>query len=193
MRLRETKRFPYGYRNTTGFRGFVKSIQSAKRANRDGRLRRGRGIRGVVDAHFLPQYLHCSLQRGFRYDYYLKLEQMDNWYEPFVKEVLGVEFLAQHFDHAGCFYASPGYECKDMFTGKPRHVNRTVGYQRNSTHSTHSNNKLADFYSPRIAHKVSRLFRRDLRFFGYPQWSGTNPTEYLANCSNPQKKIGPTS
>ena len=182
--MQETKRFPYGYNNSTGFAGFVKAIWWASRANPGGVLRRGRGVKGAVDAHFLPQHLHCSLSRGFRYDYYLKLEQMDQWYEPFVKEVLGIQNVAQQFDSSGCFYVSPGHNCSEMFTGKSRPLNRTHIYRRNNTHSTQSNNKLETYYSAPVADKVTHVFKRDLELFGYRKWGGVDPDAYLKHCSS---------
>lgn len=34
----------------------------------------------TVNAHFKPLSQHCGLQNGMTYDFYLKTEELDDWY-----------------------------------------------------------------------------------------------------------------
>jgi hypothetical protein len=43
-----------------------------------------------IDPHFSPQVEHCGLPQGMRYDFYLKVEEMEEWYADLI-HILGME------------------------------------------------------------------------------------------------------
>jgi hypothetical protein len=81
---------------------------------------------GGVDAHFNPLTEHCMLPRGMQYDFFLKTEEISEWYEPFARYLGIVDVLQQGWDvdskwHVNpdlkpCFFLKKGCNsCSGMF------------------------------------------------------------------------------
>eukprot|EP00729_Bicosta_minor_P005263 gene5263-17584_t len=83
-----------------------------------------------LDEHFTPLSVHCGMQSGTEWDYYLPVEDMDEWYEPFVQALGIVEDVStgwtnvstewfQNPAHSPCFFVTSGCNsCREMFTPK---------------------------------------------------------------------------
>jgi hypothetical protein len=80
-----------------------------------------------VNGHFSPLSQHCELPIGMRYDFYLKVEEMEHWYEPLAR-LLGISAalssgwepnLKWHINpqHQPCFFFKKGCSagCNGMF------------------------------------------------------------------------------
>eukprot|EP00193_Tetraselmis_chui_P005677 CAMPEP_0177762688 /NCGR_PEP_ID=MMETSP0491_2-20121128/6477_1 /TAXON_ID=63592 /ORGANISM="Tetraselmis chuii, Strain PLY429" /LENGTH=181 /DNA_ID=CAMNT_0019278757 /DNA_START=687 /DNA_END=1232 /DNA_ORIENTATION=- len=76
-----------------------------------------------IDPHFSPQVEHCGLPQGMRYDFYLKVEEMEEWYADLI-HILGMEKTVSsgwgpEFDPGAapdtpdCFYPLPGTTCAE--------------------------------------------------------------------------------
>eukprot|EP00466_Bigelowiella_natans_P011087 jgi/Bigna1/83181/fgenesh1_pg.103_\ len=76
----------------------------------------------IKEPHFTPQFSHCGVQNGFLYDYYLKIEETELWYEELVRH-LGMENVMQHgWGNLGqeCFFYAKERSCENMFMGRRR-------------------------------------------------------------------------
>lgn len=109
-----TPNYPYLYNKSTGFDGFVKLLSLASKYNYKG-----------INRHFLPQSNKCFLDNNkFSYDYYLKMEHTDGWYEPII-QLLGLEDdvstgwnFTTNWNPSGksiCFHHSLNKTCDQMF------------------------------------------------------------------------------
>lgn len=109
-----TPNYPYLYNKSTGFDGFVKLLSLASKYSYKG-----------INRHFLPQSNKCFLDNNkFSYDYYLKMEHTDGWYEPII-QLLGLEDdvstgwnFTTNWNPSGksiCFHHSLNKTCDQMF------------------------------------------------------------------------------
>lgn len=109
-----TPNYPYLYNKSTGFDGFVKLLSLASKHSYKG-----------INRHFLPQSNKCFLDNNkFSYDYYLKMEHTDGWYEPII-QLLGLEEdvstgwnFTTNWNPSGksiCFHHNINKTCDQMF------------------------------------------------------------------------------
>jgi hypothetical protein len=121
--LREMQVFaPPGYVMGSGFAPFIEDLYT--------RVQPGGEHWGNGNAwhHYDKLSQHCYLPDGLTYDFHLKVEQMDMWYEPFV-DLLGIKDVVQdqawntstqwHVNkhNLDCFYVKAGCSnCSGMFT-----------------------------------------------------------------------------
>ncbi len=116
-----TPNYPYLYNKSTGFDGFVKLLSLASKYNYKG-----------INRHFLPQSNKCFLDNNkFSYDYYLKMEHTDGWYEPII-QLLGLEDdvstgwnFTTNWNPSGksiCFHHSLNKTCDQMFRSNNIHA-----------------------------------------------------------------------
>eukprot|EP00316_Scyphosphaera_apsteinii_P004972 CAMPEP_0119312562 /NCGR_PEP_ID=MMETSP1333-20130426/26884_1 /TAXON_ID=418940 /ORGANISM="Scyphosphaera apsteinii, Strain RCC1455" /LENGTH=266 /DNA_ID=CAMNT_0007317203 /DNA_START=199 /DNA_END=999 /DNA_ORIENTATION=- len=139
-----------------------------------------------LNAHFSLLTHHCGIQAG--YDYYLRVEQIDQWYSPFVN-VTGLA-RAVRFDwnktthwwigKSQCFHQVVGQDCDGQSLNVSDSFNTGGGH---SFHATSSNSRLDEFYNVSLAWAVTEWARPDLVEFGYPLWGGVNGDAYLRNIS----------
>lgn len=183
----QRERYPLGYDEATGFTGFVHTIAKAAEMQPQRVLKLGNSISGGLDAHFLPQFSQCGMIDGMRYDFFLKVEQMHEWYESFIDLVLGAKFEAQNFKGNGeCFYKIPSFKCSDMFTQRTLlelNTSHVHGEDRD-LHNTHSNMRLSEYYTPSVAREVNTFSFGDFLLFHYKQWNGVNGETYLKECGS---------
>mmetsp|Transcript_14561 Transcript_14561/g.19971 ORF Transcript_14561/g.19971 Transcript_14561/m.19971 type:complete len:188 (+) Transcript_14561:733-1296(+) len=108
-----------------------------------------------------------------------------------------------------CFYAPPGKTCQDMFTHpvpgdgsttnrrlkKQKHkktvhvkslsskihefINETFNTLKKFVHVKNSSTKLKEYYDETTVKRISKFAQCDLQAFGYPEWDGRNPEEYI--------------
>lgn len=141
-----------------------------------------------INSHFLPQAHKCYLSNNkFSYDYYLKVEHTDQWFESLVR-VLGLEEEVStgwgfsnkwhpNSDHRTCFYHPSDRTCEDMqqvfnttITTTSRDLSHIIsddaeGYRRNS-------NQLSNIYSDSGGHNkgagtisiLDQYYNRDIAF-----------------------------
>lgn len=168
--------YPRGYDDSTGFPGFVDALVE-------------NGLR--VNNHFTPLSTACGLPQKFHYDYYLKVEHLDLWYEPFVdylglKESVssGWNITTKWFSnpyHHDCFFSKAGCTCENMFTEK---CPRPTGYDSSAKlpftfHATHSKaDILNQYYTEDTTEKVTQYYGSDFKEFQYGQWTGKNDSIY---------------
>ena len=162
---------------------------------------------GDVDRHFQPLSRHCQMSAGDRgvslvqerpYDFFLKVEQMDGWYLPFVR-VLGLEATFRRGWNTStrwwrggdvgrsCFFSPPNVSC-DAFHARPAGLAGDLQSDHRATpppmptgsfHQTLADAQLGQYYTRRLATAVSRYAARDLIEFGYPPWDGAGAAEYI--------------
>lgn len=144
------------------------------------------------NSHFQVQHKMCAMNRGMTYDYYLKLEWMPYWYEPFVRNLgltnftFGTEWNATLRGYVGtknCYYAPNGKTCADMFQrdftiarDAEAESRDSVESELFSTHSTSAGDQLAEFYTPAIAKLVTEWAALDFVLFNYSTWDGKRKT-----------------
>ena len=140
-------------------------------------VRAGCARQGCVDPHFGLQSAVCLLPGGATYDFALRLEEMELWYEPLVR-LLGLKravqspFWTPHVKQP-CFWAPPGRRCTHMFrsdaTATARHADATV---RTNVHNSGAQRHVQRYYADAgVLANATRLVMPDLRAFGYPPWT----------------------
>ncbi len=70
-------------------------------------------LRNVTEAHFALQTAHCALPDGMHFDYFLKIEEMEQWYVDFVSLLNMQRPMRCCWDFYGqkCFFKLPGKTC----------------------------------------------------------------------------------
>ena len=157
----------------------------------------------ILDRHFQPLSNLCLIDDGtgalsHRYDFFLKVEQMERWYLPFVR-LLGIEptlrtgwNLTTHWWKAregrDCFYTPLHVSCAD-FHGGAREVARTSkGMSEDASkgaatpasfHATQADGKLGRYYDVELAAAVTQHAAADFKTFGYPVWDGLDARAYM--------------
>lgn len=179
---------PRGYVRGSGFGPFVNAVIAAHGA-------------GQLNVHYSPLSEHCLLPAGMRYDFALKIEQLDQWYAP-VAHALGVSRAAESgwgarsawreygarlapLPGAGdCFYHPPRVPCSAALRLVPRgDVAMPVpsaepcNATRARAHTTGADRQLRAHYTPELARAVSEWAAADLRMFEYPAWDGALSAE----------------
>ena len=162
--------------------------------------------RPPADWHFALQSDHCGLRAGGDYDYYLKLEEMHLWYEPFVR-AMGLEdavssgwnVTTPYWNGTAsvpCFYTTPGRTCEEMLrpNGGVRSDERSdtrsdeQWRQRQppnvtagrASHSRGTADLLTTYYSNRtLVERITAYVMPDLMRFGYRPWVLGRPDRYL--------------
>jgi hypothetical protein len=150
--------------------------------------------------HFGLQADYCKLDAPItHYDYYLKIEEMADWYAPLLR-VLELEEAARsgwnqttsywrgRDDHP-CFYTARDRRCEEMLprlSSASEDANEqaptlntasTSAARVDRGHSTGAADQLAYYFNSTIAQLATRWFERDLKKFGYRAWSGA-PAHY---------------
>ena len=134
-----TPNYPYLYNKSTGFDGFVKLLSLASKYNYKG-----------INRHFLPQSNKCFLDNNkFSYDYYLKMEHTDGWYEPII-QLLGLEDdvstgwnFTTNWNPSGksiCFHHNINKTCDQMFRSNSSYDDDMKQYHHQHHHHDVSSN-----------------------------------------------------
>lgn len=141
-----------------------------------------------INSHFLPQAHKCYLSNNkFSYDYYLKVEHTDQWFESLVR-VLGLEEEVStgwdfsnkwhpNSDHRTCFYHPSDRTCEDMERIFDSAVTTSRDYSHIISDDTeyhhHQNNyQLSNIYSDSGGHNkgagtiaiLDQYYSRDIAF-----------------------------
>jgi len=162
-----------------------------------------------INSHFLPQAHKCYLSNNkFSYDYHLKVEHTDQWFESVIR-ILGLQEEVStgwgfsnkwhpNNDHRTCFYHPSDMACEDMErmlnanlsmdSGRHLHMNHHIEHQSNIYSDTGGHNKgagtvemLDQYYNEAIAFNASLLVQADLQMFRYPTWNGLNASKHVAS------------
>mmetsp|Transcript_7201 Transcript_7201/g.12132 ORF Transcript_7201/g.12132 Transcript_7201/m.12132 type:complete len:283 (+) Transcript_7201:182-1030(+) len=150
-----------------------------------------------VDRHFLPLSRSCLMSKpgaapSHPYDFFLKVEQIERWYLPFVRAI-GLESTVKHGWNAStywwhsqrdCFYAPAGVTCAvfhklDSATAASAAPPAQGTSMPASFHATGADSQLNTYYTPKLAEAVTRCAENDLAIFGYPRWNGVDGLAYL--------------
>lgn len=174
-----------------GFFNFLKALTDP---------RRNSPVRNNI--HFALQSKICSANY-LRYDYYLPVEQIDDWYTPLV-EGIGLQNTVSSgwnlnpnyykdkdkmkstrlyfHSKSNCFYTSARVPCA---------ADRNVSSLNNEAdptvvetfHATGSDKLWKKYYNnPEVIQLATNYARKDLDMFGYPEWDGIkDPLEYLSS------------
>ena len=104
----------------------------------------------------------------------LKLEDQGSWYRQFLScmnidpdLVVGDEWTS--LNGMPCFYTPTG-NCDDALKAVDN-----AGLYTDHLHGKGSVDRMADFYTAKIAQKVTYLYEYDLKMLDYPVWDGVKP------------------
>lgn len=143
-----------------------------------------------IDDHFRPLSTLCCIPDGFRYDYYLPLEELDLWYPGFLR-LLGLEEdAATGWDRVrsateghvkstcGAHYSSPVLECNQSValhtTASLCALNQSEKLLQKSVSKAHELSKEYDHSSKSrnttMVNFVDKGFESDFRLFRYQHW-----------------------
>ena len=116
----------------------------------------------------------------FGTDVFLRIEQMDLWYDTFMAHYGLDRFEARlQAEHGQKFYV-PAVSIATPLAGK---LNEALGMASwsgvalRTGHRRNSAGQLTKYYTPTLARKVFDLQRSDFEAFGYPAWDG-NPASF---------------
>eukprot|EP01025_Chloroclados_australasicus_P037350 TRINITY_DN3811_c1_g1_i1.p2 TRINITY_DN3811_c1_g1~~TRINITY_DN3811_c1_g1_i1.p2 ORF type:complete len:336 (-),score=1.49 TRINITY_DN3811_c1_g1_i1:1321-2328(-) len=119
-----------------------------------------------LNRHFPEQSEHCLVNMGMTYNYILKIEEMEEWYDCFVEKVNIREIVLHGWPKKDmCYLSTPKFPCNGPYFQNG--VLITPGGEK-SVHQTSSSNYLEEYYSDKeIAKKVARIFQQDFINFNY--------------------------
>jgi Sulfotransferase family len=137
-----------------------------------------------INDHFQQAVLVCDGGQ-FQYEYYLRLEDMAEWF-PCWEAGLGLgeftrkgwlvtpEGKAHHVGSEGCWWSPPGVSCTEYYAqataadGRAQPVRDVVAAaEKHDEHDTEASEKWRAFYTQAMADEVYELFRPDFLAFGY--------------------------
>jgi len=153
----------------------------------------------MVNGHFSPIVLsHCFVNEGFSYDFILKLELMDEWYEMFISSLNLYKTVASGWKQDSgntttisedCLFV-PHYRtgCENLFASGFVHrwkgvseIQQSCAFHKqeqgrkkdtlSGQHFTHSETRLSEFYNNKeTVMLVSKYFALDFQKLHYPVW-----------------------
>eukprot|EP01025_Chloroclados_australasicus_P057020 TRINITY_DN7099_c0_g3_i2.p1 TRINITY_DN7099_c0_g3~~TRINITY_DN7099_c0_g3_i2.p1 ORF type:complete len:331 (+),score=22.13 TRINITY_DN7099_c0_g3_i2:354-1346(+) len=121
-----------------------------------------------VDHHYIPQYQFCKYDVGMSYNYVLKIEEMDDWFDCFV-DLVNIRNDVMHGwpDHDSCFLSTSKTPCHGVSykNGRINDNNKTNALKG---HVTNSSSKIAHYYQNQtIVQMVADIFQDDIIHFNY--------------------------
>ena len=138
------------------------------------------GNGALKDWVYLPSHVHpvsdvCRVVPTLGPDVFLRIEQMDLWYDTFMNHYgLGL-FEARHQAEHGSEFYRPNLSSETSVAAKLAQALGSAAWSGKATrtgHEHHSSDQLTMHYTPALARKVFDLQRRDFEEFGYPAWDG---------------------
>jgi len=133
---------------------------------------------------YIPSHVHpvsdvCRID-VFGPDVFLRIEQMDLWYDTFMNHYGLDLFEARHQAEHGSGFYRPALSSTTPLAAKLAQALGSAPWSGEATPTGHERNsaaKLFSFYTPPLAKRVFDLQRRDFESFGYPAWDG-NPATF---------------
>eukprot|EP01023_Acetabularia_acetabulum_P067047 TRINITY_DN916_c0_g1_i4.p1 TRINITY_DN916_c0_g1~~TRINITY_DN916_c0_g1_i4.p1 ORF type:complete len:351 (-),score=39.70 TRINITY_DN916_c0_g1_i4:439-1491(-) len=121
-----------------------------------------------VDRHFQAQSTLCALDLGLSYNYVLKLENMNDWYDCFVRDVnVREEVMHGYPEQDDCFFSSPMFPCKGPVL-RENGVMASVQDAMSQQHQTGSAAMVHEFYTNETTLKmVTQIYWEDIINFNY--------------------------
>eukprot|EP01025_Chloroclados_australasicus_P059201 TRINITY_DN7476_c0_g1_i6.p1 TRINITY_DN7476_c0_g1~~TRINITY_DN7476_c0_g1_i6.p1 ORF type:complete len:359 (-),score=19.84 TRINITY_DN7476_c0_g1_i6:112-1116(-) len=131
------------------------------------RSRSGKGMlnHGFLDRHFVSQTQLSLIPFGMDYNYIVKVEEINDWYDCFIDLVNIREEMMHGWPRKGqCYYSSPRAPCKG-----PRLVNGTfVNFDSGARHNHGSVNFMEQYYqNTTTLRMVTEMYQEDLIRFNY--------------------------
>mmetsp|Transcript_13685 Transcript_13685/g.18970 ORF Transcript_13685/g.18970 Transcript_13685/m.18970 type:complete len:153 (-) Transcript_13685:392-850(-) len=137
----------------------------------------GKIERTPATEHFLPQTSQCRIYDGMVYDYHLKVEEMNLWYQDIVKYMKLESVVStgwEKFSGQSCFYKINGKTCEQMIS-EPLPAEANI--DTHDVHTTHAGN-----YSTDISQFVGifqKLYSEDYEYFNYSKEESTVGLKHL--------------
>ena len=113
-------------------------------------------------------------------DIFLRIEQMDLWYDTFMNHYGLDRFEARHQAEHGSRFYTPSLSSTTPLVAKLAQALGSASWSGQATRTGHERNsadKLFIYYTPALARRVFELQRRDFETFSYPAWDG-NPASF---------------
>eukprot|EP01024_Parvocaulis_polyphysoides_P001041 TRINITY_DN10287_c0_g1_i2.p1 TRINITY_DN10287_c0_g1~~TRINITY_DN10287_c0_g1_i2.p1 ORF type:complete len:314 (+),score=23.40 TRINITY_DN10287_c0_g1_i2:108-1049(+) len=119
-----------------------------------------------VDRHFQPQSTICRIDQGMTYNYVLKQEQINDWFDCFIDAVGGRE-AAMHgwWNYDQCYFSTMKTPCNGPYLkdGVLQQVDK-----RTQKHNTGSALQLDLFYANKtLARMIAEIYQEDIINFNY--------------------------
>eukprot|EP01023_Acetabularia_acetabulum_P064384 TRINITY_DN830_c0_g1_i4.p1 TRINITY_DN830_c0_g1~~TRINITY_DN830_c0_g1_i4.p1 ORF type:complete len:381 (-),score=34.41 TRINITY_DN830_c0_g1_i4:441-1544(-) len=129
-------------------------------------------LKKKIDKHFSPQYDQCWDSIGFKFDYILKVENMNNWFPCYVEKFNMWQYVMHGWpEYDDCYMSTTDVPCNGPIQtehGKLINKNKTV----QGAHSHDSLSKLKKYYKNETTAKlVTEVFLHDIVQYDYPFWS----------------------
>mmetsp|Transcript_2255 Transcript_2255/g.2813 ORF Transcript_2255/g.2813 Transcript_2255/m.2813 type:complete len:216 (+) Transcript_2255:431-1078(+) len=125
-------------------------------------------LEGGGVAHFTPQTTHCQIRQGLSYDYHLKVEEINLWYQDLV-QLMGLEDIVsygwEHFSGYPCFFKIKTRKCDEMLSRKPLPANAEM--ETHDYHPTNANSYHIPDIPLYLLNKFQRLYEKDYKIFNY--------------------------
>eukprot|EP01025_Chloroclados_australasicus_P067737 TRINITY_DN9389_c0_g1_i6.p2 TRINITY_DN9389_c0_g1~~TRINITY_DN9389_c0_g1_i6.p2 ORF type:complete len:217 (+),score=21.58 TRINITY_DN9389_c0_g1_i6:159-809(+) len=133
----------------------------------DKRMRTGKGVlsHGFLDRHFVSQTQLSLLPFGMQYNYILKVEEINDWYDCFIDLVnIREEMMHGWQGKDKCYFSTPHAPCKG-----PQLIDGVfVHFNSGASHNHGSVNMLNRYYQdPKILKMVTEMYQEDLINFNY--------------------------
>jgi len=125
-------------------------------------------LEGGGIAHFTPQTMHCQIPQGLSYDYHLKVEEINLWYQDFV-QLMRLENIVssgwEHFSGYPCFFKIRTRGCDEMLSRKPLPIKSEM--ETHDYHPTNANSYHIPDIPLSLLKKFQRMYEKDYKTFNY--------------------------
>eukprot|EP01025_Chloroclados_australasicus_P042562 TRINITY_DN4525_c0_g1_i8.p1 TRINITY_DN4525_c0_g1~~TRINITY_DN4525_c0_g1_i8.p1 ORF type:complete len:387 (-),score=21.70 TRINITY_DN4525_c0_g1_i8:937-2097(-) len=124
--------------------------------------------RYLPDRHFIPQTEHCRMDVGMRYNYILKMEEINDWFDCFMDRVnIREEMMHGWPGEDQCYLSTPKSPCNG-----PRQNSEGIMVDQSphvEWHDTHSTTMVETYYKNKtLAKMVANIYAADFFAFDYP-------------------------
>eukprot|EP01025_Chloroclados_australasicus_P042559 TRINITY_DN4525_c0_g1_i5.p4 TRINITY_DN4525_c0_g1~~TRINITY_DN4525_c0_g1_i5.p4 ORF type:complete len:230 (-),score=20.22 TRINITY_DN4525_c0_g1_i5:1009-1617(-) len=123
--------------------------------------------RYLPDRHFIPQTEHCRMDVGMRYNYILKMEEINDWFDCFMDRVnIREEMMHGWPGEDQCYLSTPKSPCNG-----PRQNSEGIMVDQSphvQWHDTHSTTMVGSYYKNKtLAKMVANIYAADFFAFDY--------------------------
>eukprot|EP01023_Acetabularia_acetabulum_P032828 TRINITY_DN3068_c0_g1_i1.p3 TRINITY_DN3068_c0_g1~~TRINITY_DN3068_c0_g1_i1.p3 ORF type:complete len:177 (+),score=18.35 TRINITY_DN3068_c0_g1_i1:256-786(+) len=118
-----------------------------------------------INKHFQPQSKICKLHLGMTYNYYLKMDQMNDWYNCFVEKVnIRKEVSSGWPGEENCYFSTTRNPCNGASQREPA----MNGKKDRFTSVHHDDDRIYKYYQNQtIIQMVNTIYSDDFFNYGY--------------------------
>eukprot|EP01025_Chloroclados_australasicus_P019563 TRINITY_DN2068_c0_g1_i1.p4 TRINITY_DN2068_c0_g1~~TRINITY_DN2068_c0_g1_i1.p4 ORF type:complete len:167 (-),score=11.29 TRINITY_DN2068_c0_g1_i1:648-1148(-) len=121
-----------------------------------------------LNKHFVSQSTHCGFGLGMKYDYVLKMEEINEWFDCFIDKVNIRELMMHGWpEENDCYLSTNKTPCHGPYYNQEGVLIKPEGAV--SLHQTKSQTMVEQYYDQSLVKRlVAYIYQEDIFNFDYP-------------------------